>query len=245
MSHNIELQEGALIISDAHYSSGRPQLLELIKDIDAKKITPPQLILMGDIFDALFLEVPQTQENNQEMIELLQRISQDISVIYLEGNHDFNLAAIFPHARVTPLSAQPLVCSYKDKKVALAHGDFDVGVIYKLYTQLIRNSIVLQLLNYIDRVGNHFILKKLDTFLAKKDDCKEFVGFEEYVKARNLEKYACDYFIEGHYHQNRSFRIKNFTYINLAAFACNQRYFIVKSSEDKKLFLEEKSYQEI
>ncbi|MDQ7069043.1 MAG: hypothetical protein Q9M40_14350 [Sulfurimonas sp.] len=68
MSHNIELQEGALLISDAHYSSSRPELLSLIKDIHSKKIPTTQLILMGDIFDALFGEVPTTQEKNREMI---------------------------------------------------------------------------------------------------------------------------------------------------------------------------------
>ena len=240
MSHNLELQEGAFVIADAHYSHLRPELLSLIKDIHSKKLLPSQLIFMGDVFDALFGNVPYTHKINEEMITLINEINEEMEVIYLEGNHDFNLRPIFPNAKIFSLSEQPVRCSYQDKKVCLAHGDFDVGFSYGLYSSLIRNSAVLFLLKTIDSLTNHSILKKLDSFLSKKDDCKEFVGFEDFISKRQLEGFECDYFIEGHYHQNRSFGFHKFNYINLAAFACNQRYFIVKSLKDKELLYEEK-----
>jgi len=245
MSHNIELQEGALIISDAHYSTARPQFLSLVKDIHSKKIPTSQLILMGDIFDALFIQVPKTQDNNKEIIELLNLISKDTELIYLEGNHDFNLQGIFLNAKVICLKEQPLICSYKDKRVALAHGDFDNGISYKAYTAFIRNSLVLFLLNFINTLTNNFILNKLNAYLDKKDDCKEFIGFESYIKNRQLDTFECEYFIEGHYHQNKSFSFLKFNYINLAAFACNQRYFTVKSFKNNELMIDENEYVEI
>ena len=244
MSHNLELKEGALIISDAHYSSSRPELLKLIQDIQSKKIATPQLLLMGDIFDALFFEVPKTEKNNQQIIKLLKQISLEIDIVYLEGNHDFNLHKIFPDIRVIPIDEQPFLCKYKDKKVALAHGDFDVSFLYGLYSKIIRNSSILNLLNMFNTLLNNVILKNLDNYLDKKDDCNEFVGFKSYIQNRDLEKYGCDYFIEGHYHQNKAFELESMKYINLAAFACNQRYFIVKLSHDKELFIEEHSYKE-
>lgn len=245
MSPNqIEILEGAFVISDAHYSHLRPELFSLIKNIHLKKLLPTQLILMGDIFDALFGEVPYTHLINKEIITLIDDISRDIEVVFLEGNHDFNLSAIFPNANVIPLNKQPLICEYKDEKVCLAHGDFDVSLSYRVYSNIIRNGIVLHLLKIVDTLTNHTILKKLDNFLAKKDDCKEFIGFKNFVSKRHLEKFKSDYFIEGHYHQNLSFKFENLNYINLAAFACNQRYFIVKSLQDNKLFLEENSYKE-
>ena len=245
MSHkHIEIKEGAFVISDAHYSLLRPELLELFQKIEAEQLHPTQLILMGDIFDALFGEVPHTHIQNSTIIKTLQNISYKIEVIYLEGNHDFNLKTLFPEVRVVPLQAQPLMCHYKSKSIALAHGDFDLTLSYKLYTKLIRNSFILKVLSLVDRALQHTILHKLDLYLAKKDDCKEFIGFYDYVKMRGLERYACDIFIEGHYHQNCSFEYKEFSYINLAAFACNQRYFIVKSLEDKELLKEEKLSKE-
>ncbi len=245
MSHNIQLKIGALIISDAHYSKERPELLALIKDIHANKIQTKQLLLMGDIFDTLFVEVKETQKQNKELIELLNEINKEIELIYLEGNHDFNLKNIFPDAKVVPLAEQPFKLQYKNKNIALAHGDFDIGLAYTLYSFLIRNSFVLSFLSLVNRLTNNFILNKLDAYLRKKDDCKEFVGFDSYIRNRNLQKYACEYFIEGHYHQNRSFDFGVFKYVNLAAFACNQRYFIVKLSEDNELDIEENSYVEI
>ncbi|MEA2099428.1 MAG: metallophosphoesterase [Campylobacterota bacterium] len=238
---DIKIKEGAFILSDAHYSSLRPQLLEFIKDINSKKLHPTQLIFLGDIFDALFGGVSSTIKNNQEIISLLNDISQEIELIYLEGNHDFNLKKIFPSAKVFSISKQPLVCDYKSKKILLAHGDFGSDAGYKIYTYIARNRFVLILLNFINNLFGNFILKKLDRYLSKKNDCKELNNFREYTSKRLESKFDCDYFIEGHFHQNKTIKFKNFVYINLGVFACNQRYFIVKFSKDKEL-LEEKIY---
>ncbi len=91
MSHNVQIKEGAFVVSDAHYSHHRPQLLDFLKEIHSKNLQPTQLLLMGDIFDTLFGGIPNTIQTNQEAVKLLNDISLEIEVIYLEGNHDFNL----------------------------------------------------------------------------------------------------------------------------------------------------------
>jgi len=234
----IEIKEGAFVIADAHYSHIREELLFLIEDIHSKKLKPTQLILMGDIFDALFGNITYTLETNAHIVSLIDDISQEIEVIYLEGNHDFNLKDVFVKAKVFTIQNQPIVCTYKNKRVCLAHGDFSGDFFYKLYTSIIRNPFVLKVLNYFDNKTDHYILKKLDNYLSKKDDCKEFSGFEEYMQKRLVNKVECDYFIEGHFHQNSSIDFKDFRYINLGAFACNQRYFIVKSLQEAELLEE-------
>ena len=235
---DIEIKEGAFLVSDAHYSSSRPELLGFIKAIHSKRLLPTQLIFFGDIFDTLFGSVPLTIERNSELILLLNEISLDIELVYLEGNHDFNLKNIFPAAKVFSISQQPLEVTFQDKVVLLAHGDFETDFIYRVYTAIVRNRYILFILNLVNTIFNNIILKKLDKYLSKKDDCREFLGFEEYISKRLEHTYICDYFIEGHFHQNRTLKFKNFKYINLAAFACNQRYFTVKSLEDKELLEE-------
>jgi len=238
MSHSFELKKGAFIISDAHYSSHhRPELKSLFEDIASGKLNPTQLILMGDIFDALFAPISYTLQKNRDMIEILDLISSNIEVIYLEGNHDFCLRGIFKNIAIFPLESQPVTCKYEDKTILLSHGDLGEGILYNIYTSLIRSPFILYILKYIDIAGNHFILKKLDKYLQKKEDCNNFEAFEEYITARIGKRFSnrCDYFIEGHFHQNRSFKVSDFTYINLAAFACNQRYFIVQSSQEELL----------
>ncbi len=241
MYHNIELKEGAFVISDAHYSHQRPQLLNFLKAIHSKKLRPTQLILMGDIFDTLFGCVAYTQEINREAIDILNNISIEIEVIYLEGNHDFQLSKIFPNAKIFTIQEQPLIAKYNGKVILLAHGDIDNTFIYKVYTALIRNSALMSFLNIIDSILGHFIMNRLDNYLSKKEDCKRFIGFREFIQERLVGRYSCNYFIEGHFHQNKTLEYKEFIYINLAAFACNQRYFIVKSSQEVDL-LEEDSF---
>jgi len=238
MSHNIEIKEGAFVVADAHYSHFRPQLLDFIKEIHSKKLQPTQLLFLGDIFDTLFGEIPCTQQVNKEAIKLLNEISQEIELVYLEGNHDFNLKSIFPYAKVFSIKRQPLACRYNDKVVMLAHGDFGEDMGYKIYTAIIRNPFVLLFLRALNFISSNLILKKLDLYLRKKNDCREFVGFDEFIAKRLGSKYACNYFIEGHFHQNRNIKFDNFRYINLAAFACNQRYFIVKSFKEEELLEE-------
>jgi len=238
MSHNIEIKEGAFLIADAHFSHQRPELFSLIEAIHSKKLQPTQLILMGDLFDALFGSITFTLETNAKILKLINDISEFIEVIYLEGNHDFNLKEVFPKAKVFTIANQPVMCTYKDKTVCLAHGDFTGDFLYKIYTSIVRNPSVLKVLNSFDNMINHYILKKLDNYLSKKDDCKEFTGFREYMQKRLSNRVTCQYFIEGHFHQNRSLDLENFKYINLGAFACNQRYFIVNSLQDKELLKE-------
>jgi UDP-2,3-diacylglucosamine hydrolase len=233
---DIEIKEGAFVVSDAHYSHKRLELLEFFKDINSKKLQPTQLILMGDIFDALFGSITKTYQNNQELIDTINNISITIEVIYLEGNHDFNLKNIFPHAKIFPISQQPLLCGFNGKKIILAHGDFDGSFIYKIYTTLIRNRVILKFLNLFDE----YILNTLDKHLNKKDDCKEIEFFDQFIEKKILNNYECDYFLEGHYHQNKSYIFNGFRYINIGAFACNQRYFIVESSKE---LLKERNFQ--
>ena len=245
MSHNsIELQEGAFVISDAHYSHQRGELLDFIKKIHSKQLITTQLILMGDVFDALFGGIDFTYKENQELIELINEISLEMEVIYLEGNHDFNLSKIFPHSKVYTIGQQPVFAYYRNTRVCLAHGDFDGAFFYRLYTALIRNSFILFILKYLDFTFNHFILKNLDTHLAKKDDCNKFEGFKEFIRKRLSARFECDYFIEGHFHQNSSFMVDKYNYINLAAFACNQRYFIIEYSKGNMVLLQKRFSKE-
>ena len=231
----LEIKDGAFVISDAHYSHKRPQLLAFLKDIKNKELNPTQLILMGDIFDLLFGGITRTVQRNSEAVKLINEISEEIEVIYLEGNHDFNLKKVFKNAKVFTISQQPVEAVVQGKKTYLAHGDFNSPLGYKIYTSIIRNRVVLSVLNVVNAVFNNIILRKLDIYLDKKDDCNEIKNFEEIVKKRVEDSFECEYFIEGHFHQNRHLKLKNFEYINLGAFACNQRYFVVEFNNKELL----------
>lgn len=235
----LELKEGAFLISDAHYAKDKNSFLEFLKFV--KKRKPPQFILFGDIFDTLFGGINATYEKNREAIDVLNSISKEIEVIYLEGNHDFNLSSIFTNVMIVPLEKQPLKLNFKDKIIYLAHGDIYNKFQYNIYTKIIRHPLTLRALSLFDKI----ILKKLDTYLSKKNDCKEMINFEDIIKKRASYMPKCDYFIEGHFHQDKKLEVDNIKYINLAAFACNQRYYIVQSNNESQLLLQSLSFTEV
>ncbi len=239
----IILREGAILISDAHYSFKHPGLLDMLRAIAEGEISAPQLLLMGDMFDLLFSNVPFTLERNQKVIDLINLLSEKMEVIYLEGNHDFNLASLFPNIDIYPLALQPVEASFQDKRVGLAHGDFGGETGYRIYTAIIRNSWVLKFLDTVDKIGNNFIMNALDNKLTNKDDCRKIDNFEQKIRnhLRDIDLSRYDYFIEGHFHQDRQFDIAGCHYVNPAAFACNDIYYVVKSDQsgmrvDKVLF---------
>ena len=246
MFHNKKfiLKEGAFLVADVHYSLKNQHFYSFLEAIASKKLQPSQLLLVGDIFDALFGEIPQTYKDNQKVITLLNQLSNSLEIIYFEGNHDFNIKNIFPNIIVLKRQDQPTLFSFEDKKVAILHGDYNMGYGYEIFSAFLRNRYLLKGLNFINFLCLNCVMKKLQAHLAKKDNCKKIPNFIDVIKQRYTNKNQFDFIVEGHFHQNKTFLFDNFTYINLASFACNQRYFIVKSLQDKKELLQEAIFLE-
>ena len=190
---------------------------------------------MGDNFDLLFEPVVQTLRNNHGYIGLLNRLSHKMEIIYLEGNHDFRLTSLFPDIYVVDRSHQPLMLSFKDERIALFHGDIKVPFGYAFYTTLIRNRPILFCLNLINEIFGGIIINKLSQQMQRKNHCKKIENFEQIAKRHSSApwKDKCDIIIEGHYHQNAAFEFDGVKYYNLGAFACNERYYVVKSSQNR------------
>jgi UDP-2,3-diacylglucosamine hydrolase len=245
MSHNITLQEGAILIADAHYSNKYPQFYSFLRAVESGQIKTGQLVLMGDMFELLFGVIKQTHKDNTKEIDLLNRLSKKIEIIYFEGNHDFGLQKIFPDILIFPLKKQPQLAVYKDQRVQLSHGDTKTPIGYQVYTKLIRNPFVLGCIGLLDKLCLNCVIKWLKCRGEEKDPCYKIERFEDIIHKRlkYLENETLDIVIEGHFHQNTNFKLYGFDYINLASFACNQKYFIVQS-KDKQFFLQETRFKE-
>lgn len=223
---SIILKSDPIFIADSHYNKKNKTLLELLKQIESKKIKCNQLFLMGDIFDFLSGEISYFKNINSSAIDLINTISYSIEVIYLEGNHDYNLKKVFPNSLVIPRESQPFKISYDSQNIMLSHGDIFTPVGYNIYCSIIRNSFLLKFLNMIDI--NFWLSYKIEQSLLKKDICIKNESFKNNLHKR-FENYDCDLVIEGHFHQG----ILTKNYINIPSLFCDKKYMIFQNNQFK------------
>lgn len=219
----LKIQKDAIFIADAHYNNKNQELKNVLLQIKELEIKTSQLFLMGDIFDFLTYETKYFININQDIITLINEISKTIEVIYLEGNHDFNLQKIFPLIKVYKREQQPLLATYNNNSVSLSHGDILLGdLFYDIFCNIIRNKYFLRFLNFID--FNCFISKSIDKKLSSKMICSTISNFYDIIE-KKIKNYNTDIVIEGHYHQNKVFMYGKTKYINLPSLACTKEYF--------------------
>ncbi len=226
----LSIKSDSIFVADSHFNEKNRELLTLLQKVESKEIVTSQLFLMGDIFDFISGESRYFIKQNIEVINLLNKLSNEIEIIYLEGNHDYNLKSVFPNIKVIKRENQPLLAKYEDKTVSLAHGDNFINWKYDLYCKFIRNTIFLRFMNFIDI--NFFISKKIENALVKKNICHQMKNFEEIVSKR-VKNYNTDIVIEGHYHQGNSYFIDEKRYINIPSLCCQKKYVLIKDLEFK------------
>ncbi len=201
----IEIQEGAIFISDVHYPHHNIDIINIL-DI----INTPQLFLMGDIFDMLF-DTPYLIEYNRVLINKINQLSNSIDIYYFEGNHDFNLSYIFPNIKIFPISHQPQKFILNNSCVTLAHGDkYDMGILYNIYTKIVRT-------HFINKLIPKWLIKKKLNHLQTKNICHKRDDFRDRV-SKILNFYNNTLIIEAHYHQGVI--IDN--YISLPSLVCQK-----------------------
>ena len=226
----LSIKQDAIFLADSHFNEKNRELLTFLQKVETKEIISSQLFLMGDMIDFISGESRYFIQQNIEVINLLNKLSNEIEIIYLEGNHDYNLKFIFPNIQVIKRENQPLFAKFQEKTVALSHGDNFIKWKYDLYCKFIRNTIFLKFMNFID--VNFFISKKIEEALVKKSICHKMKNFEEIVSKR-VKNYKADIIIEGHYHQGNSYFMDEKMYINIPSLCCAKKYVLIKNLEFK------------
>ena len=211
----IDIKNGAILIADVHYKKGNKEFLDLLQ----KWINnpPSQLFLLGDIFH-LLLPFDYLIEYNKEAISLINELSTKTQIFYTYGNHDFGIDYIFPNLVFSDAFLD------KKKSIFLTHGDLTSNdFFYSLYAKIIRNKFFLKTAHFLSfNFINNWLFNKI---LQKKICCKKILDFNKIITNKEL---FFDTIIEGHYHQNKIFKINNKIYISLSAFSCTKSYFLLQ-----------------
>lgn len=220
-----KINENAIFVADSHFNEKRAQFLTFLNKIKSKEIETSQLFLMGDMFDFISGESKYFIKRNDEVIKLLKELSLNMEIIYLEGNHDYNLKELFANIKVYKREAQPIFMTYENQSVALSHGDIFVNdVFYDIYCKFIRNRFFLLFMNAID--FKNFISKKIYYGLLKKNICRKMDNFKEIVSKR-VKHYDANIIIEGHFHQGKEYIIDEKRYKNIQSLNCSNEYVIL------------------
>lgn len=236
MSHNIgEIGTRLICIADCHQNHANNGLEVALAFVEREieRGSPFVLVLLGDIFDMLFGDVPHSIAPHEAHIARLENIAAQRKVLYLEGNHDFNLAPIFRNIHVFARAVQPVFATIGGVSVCFAHGDVAMPLRYNLYTAIIRNPHLLRFLGAIDVCFGGSIFALVRKVLCK-DGLQSYVGYKEQILAHKRRFYAplpCQYAIEGHFHLGEITAIDEGArfYVALAAFSCISHAFIVES----------------
>ena len=243
------IKEGAIFIADAHENVNRNGFLKFLRAVDSGEIKePPQIFLLGDMFDFLTGEGEYTIEFYTEHLRLINKISQKVEIFYFEGNHDFRLSNLFNKTReiwdghemlryksirVYDIYDQPAnFKTINEERVQIAHGDIFLPFIDKYALRFLRVKWFLKFMNALDKFLNFKISKVILARLTKKNLDYKIPNFKE-LMGKHLQGYEANIVIEGHYHQGEQFNIYDKFYINLPCFACEQSYFVVKYTQQK------------
>ncbi len=226
--NSLPIQESAIFVADSHFNQQRDAFYLFLEQLNNNTITTTQLFLMGDMFEFITQESHYFVEQNRKVITLLNELSLRMEIIYLEGNHDYNLEKLFPKIAVIARKNQPLMAQYQQQTVALSHGDNFTPFFYNLYCAIIRNKPLLLFLNAID--FNHWLSKRIDKALSAKNICHTFTHFEKWVEKR-LEHYDADLIIEGHFHQGKEFVFAQKRYMNIPSLFCSKEYVVLHNNQ--------------
>ncbi len=258
------IKDGAIFIGDAHDNALRvisvatenrninesgdgvgiqnePFLRFLQAILNGQIAMPPQLFIMGDMFD--FLTPTQyCQQFYGRQIAALNKLAQKCEIFYFEGNHDFGLKPIFKGVKVFEIGEQPAIfkASGDGDFYSLAHGDIFIGVLPSIALRFLRLGWFLRVMNEIDKAAHHAISKWILTKQASKKLDYKITDFKALI-SRKINSYKTTNVVEAHYHQNRQFEIDSKFYINLPCFAFEQRYFVVECHRKKLNFKELRS----
>jgi len=210
------LKDGAVFVADSHYSKQNRDLYKLL--LKFQKNPPPQLFLVGDIFQ-LLLNFPYLKTYNNEIIELINQLSESTEIFYFEGNHDFCLKGVFN-------SKIKILMELKKDGICINHGDIYIeDKIYKFYSKIVRKKIMLSVFNIISfNFINNWVFKKI---LNKKIRCHKIGEFKKLAKYKIKQYKNCNLIIEGHYHQNKKYK----NYLNLPSLYCQKSYLEFQKSE--------------
>jgi len=135
-----------IFIADAHLKGTTdPNQTSLAMFIDGLwgEARPDTLVLLGDIFDFWTGFNPIVYDRHLPILESLEALfSRGVDIVYIEGNHDFNMGTFFTSTLGAEVHADNCRLSVDGKEFFIAHGDaVSMGFGYAMWRAFLRGRL--------------------------------------------------------------------------------------------------------
>jgi UDP-2,3-diacylglucosamine hydrolase len=143
-----------LFVGDAHFASGDGERRKhFFNFIQENKSTLKTLVIMGDFFDFWFgfRDLSLLKREYGDVLMFFRKLkSNNVEVIYLEGNHEFWLGSFLSGKLGIKVYGNCAKMDLDGKKVDLAHGDrASPTVSHRILTWLLRNRLSYLLISLL------------------------------------------------------------------------------------------------
>ena len=148
----------AVIIADAHIKglddpaqSSLAAFLATVASGKGETGRPDYLIVLGDLFDFWAGVNPIVYNRYLPLLSALKEVSESsIKIIYLEGNHDFNMGRFFTEELGADVYPRHCELSLDGTRAYLAHGDaVDQSLDYTLWRWFVRSPFMRALIRVL------------------------------------------------------------------------------------------------
>jgi UDP-2,3-diacylglucosamine hydrolase len=201
------------VISDVHIKGKNdPYYPRLLKWVEKEGKKQGIIVFAGDIFDlfvgekALFVE-----RYSDFIVKIREACHLGCKIFYIEGNHDFQLEAVFRGLEGLMVEQSEIILNSGDKKILISHGDLadSRNIRYRLLRAFFRSTAAKALVRslpgtWVDWIGNTSSnLSRGRKALVANDLPPEIFSkvrqsYHDYAALRAREGF--DAFVMGHCH---------------------------------------------
>lgn len=197
----------AIFLADAHLKGpgdhNYKMLLRFLRNLEGQVDT---LYILGDLFD-FWLGFPSNPFRQfDSVLDALERlVSGGCRLVYLEGNHDFHLGAVFTKRLRAEVFTGPAVVTIQGKRIYLCHGDQinrEDGN-YRLLRYLLRSRLVAASVGCFPPEWALVIKERLQRRSQASYHVKSYRwNYPEIIRsfAGQLQRQGVDGMVTGHFH---------------------------------------------
>jgi len=156
-----------IFVADAHLRGiddpNQESLSDFLAWLATEEKRPDKLVLLGDLFDFWTGGCSVVYDHYRPVLDALSRLKDvGVSIIYLEGNHDFSMGSFFTKDLGAKVFTSSHEIDIEGKRTFLAHGDIcDDSTGYRMWRWLIRSFLFKALIYILPDKATWNIAKKL------------------------------------------------------------------------------------